>query len=379
MPRPTWGESLRASLGAGMALTFSGAILIALNSWLGSAHGLLLIAPLGATAFLIFAVPNSPLAQPWSAVVGNGVSAFVAVSILHWGLSLELAAGFSILGAMVAMAALRAMHPPGAAVALATVLTDPLSGGLGYSFVAAPVIFDTVLLVTIAIIYNRTTGRHYPFRQMESLGVHSTTDPTPERRVGLSVHDLSLLLDRFNLSANIGAEDFGRLLAAAEAEAARRHFEGMTCGAVMSRDLITVTPDTPVGVVAELFRRHSFKTLPVVDDGSVPRGIITQNDLIQRARLDSMVGGMGFAAALTRIARVGRGRHLRACDIMTADMRTVGPTDSISILVQMLADDGVQAAPVVEGLRLVGIVTRSDLIAALACQTLLAGTLSKDE
>jgi CBS domain-containing membrane protein len=377
MSRPTWREAMRAALGAGLGLALCGAILVVAGAWVDAAHGLLLIAPLGATAFLVFAVPNSPLAQPWSSIAGNGASAFIAVSVLHLGLPIEVAAGLSVFGAMAAMAVLRAMHPPGAAVALATTLSDPLSGGAGYGFVLAPVLLDTVLLVAIAVAYNRLTGRRYPFRQPASSGTYATADPAPERRLGLSADDLSAVLDRFNLSANIGAEDFGRILAAAEAEAARRHFDDLICGAVMSRDLITIAPDTRLGIVADLFRRHRFKTLPVVDGDGALRGIITQNDLIQRARLDSVRGGMGFAGALTRLAGRGRDRRLRARNIMTTDLRTVGPADGIGVLVRLLADGGVQAAPVMEGPRLVGIVTRSDLIAVLARQTLLVGALHK--
>lgn len=70
---PNPAEALRAALGAGLALFLCGAILVALETWRGNASDFLLIAPLGATAFLVFAVPNSPLAQPWSAVLGNTV------------------------------------------------------------------------------------------------------------------------------------------------------------------------------------------------------------------------------------------------------------------------------------------------------------------
>ena len=93
MSRPTWKEALRAAVGAGLGLALCGAFLVTVGAWVGAAPGLLLIAPLGATAFLVFAVPNSPLAQPWSAVAGNGASAFVAVNVLHLGLPIELAAG----------------------------------------------------------------------------------------------------------------------------------------------------------------------------------------------------------------------------------------------------------------------------------------------
>ena len=63
---------------------------------------------------------------------------------------------------------------------------------------------------------------------------------------------------------------------------------------------------------------------------------------------------------------------------MTTELGTVRPDEGIGVLVQLLADGGVQAAPVVESARLVGIVTRSDLIAVLTRQTPIAGVLQRD-
>ena len=121
MARPTLREAVRAGTGAGLALALSGLLLLGVHAQVadGSPHGLLLIAPLGASAFLLFAVPNSPLAQPWSAITGNTVSALIAITAVLSGLPQLAAIGLAIAGAILAMAMLRAMHPPGAAVALA--------------------------------------------------------------------------------------------------------------------------------------------------------------------------------------------------------------------------------------------------------------------
>ena len=62
-----------AALGAGLGLAACAWLILAPEVDLR--HGLYMIAPLGASAVLLFAAPNSPLAQPWSAVVGNSVSA----------------------------------------------------------------------------------------------------------------------------------------------------------------------------------------------------------------------------------------------------------------------------------------------------------------
>src|SRR3546814_6006299 len=66
MPRQRPHEALRAALGAGLALSLSAGLLVVLSAWRGDIASFLLIAPLGASAFLLFAIPNSPLAQPWS-------------------------------------------------------------------------------------------------------------------------------------------------------------------------------------------------------------------------------------------------------------------------------------------------------------------------
>lgn len=264
------------------------------------------------------------------------------------------------------------MHPPGAAVALAAVLSAPENGSLAVGFVLSPVMLDTLLLVGLAILYNRATGRKYPFRQTATTNRHATMDADAERRLGLSKQELSTILDHFNLSANIGAEDFGRVLAAAEAEAARYHFDGLTCADVMSRDLVSVTPETRLERVADLFRTHRFKTLPVIVENGRLAGIITQNDLIQRVRGDTLFRRVVFSSALKSMVDPVRSK-LVARDVMTNEVRTVAPADGVGVLVQLLADGGVQAAPVVSNGLLAGIVTRSDLLAVLAKRTVLAG------
>jgi CBS domain-containing membrane protein len=129
MLRPNGLEPIRAATGAGVALALCGMIVVLITGH-GIAQGsggLFLIAPLGATAFLVFAMPNSPLAQPWSAVVGNTVSAVAAIAVLKTGLPLAASAGLAVFLAILAMALLRALHPPGGAVALATVLSGTAS------------------------------------------------------------------------------------------------------------------------------------------------------------------------------------------------------------------------------------------------------------
>src|SRR5215471_14546558 len=112
------------------------------------------VAPMGASAVLLFAVPSSPLAQPWSIIGGNLVAATIGVACAHWipdpGLAASLAGGLAIM----AMFGLRCLHPPSGAVALTAVLGGPAITSLGYRFVLWPVAVDSVLLLAAAIAYN---------------------------------------------------------------------------------------------------------------------------------------------------------------------------------------------------------------------------------
>ena len=121
-----------------------GALGLALTEWISRlALGVsspCLIAPMGASTVLLFGVPASPLAQPWSIVGGNLVAALIGVSVAalvpHPAVAAGLAVGFS----MAVMFALRCLHPPSGAVALTAVLGGPAIQQLGFQFVLTPVL-----------------------------------------------------------------------------------------------------------------------------------------------------------------------------------------------------------------------------------------------
>lgn len=337
MPRPKFAEALRSGLGAGMGLGVSAGILWALAP---QSQPLLpqplLIAPFGATALLIFAVPNSPLAQPWAVVVGNVLSAGVALLLLQTGLPPLITACLAVTLAIFTMAAARALHPPGGAVALFTALAEPDL----FPFLLTPLLAGSLALVAAGVLWNRATGRTYPFRVVPP-SPHGTTDPAPNRRHLPPAGALADLLARLRLDANIGVEDLSRLITAAEAEATTRPLAGLTAAHLMSRDLTVVRPDTSLSDLTATFRAHGFKTLPVADQGRFV--------------------GLVAEAALMGIADP----TLTAADLMRP-AQTSPPAEPAAHLVQMLADGTQQAVPIVENGSLTGLVTRSDLIALLA-------------
>ena len=351
-------EALRAGIGAliGLAAAAGLAFTIAPDLWLG----IYLIAPFGATSVLIFAAPNSPLAQPWPAVVGNTLSALVALLVCRLAEDPLIAVPVSVGVAIMAMALCRATHPPGGAVAMTVAIGADRIAPLGLGFAFMPVAVGTALLVGIAVIYAHATGRRYPFRQFGEPNPSGTADPPPPERLGLTEDELSRILVRYNQSLNLGVEDLARLLAAAEMQAASHRTKAQTAGDIMSRDLVTVAPDTPMLDIAALFSRHGFTSLPVVGPEGRYLGVIFQLHLIARAHARFRPDG--------RLSRVGH--DLRAADVMGDRLPTARPDTPIAALLPPLASSDTDAVPVLEGDRIVGIVTRTDLVAALARESL---------
>jgi CBS domain-containing membrane protein len=354
MAGPTAMDLARAGLGAGIGLLVAGLVLGATGlGWL--------IAPFGATAVLVFAVPNSPLAQPWSVVIGNTLSAGVGLLVLAAFPAADWVAPLAVGLAIAAMVAARALHPPGGAMALLVALgtTD------GWGATLALVVGGSALLVVIGILWNSAVGRVYPFRQPAQPGPHGTQDPSPEERIGLDAADLAKILETYRQSANLGVADLARLVGAAEQAAAARRMEGFTAADIMSRDLVTVPPGASIGQVADIFRERGFTSLPVVE-GDRLLGLIFQIDLIRRAREDALRQHGRGLPILARLASPQRDTPPRADALMNSDVAQVPPDAPVGALLPLLSDGGAEAVAVVRGAALVGIVTRTDLVSALA-------------
>ncbi|RKE83288.1 CBS domain-containing membrane protein [Rhizobium sp. AG855] len=357
-------EALRAGLGAFMGLWLTGYFLLSPGVDLES--GLYLVAPLGASAVLLFAVPNSPLAQPWSAVIGNTVAALAGVAISMFIHEPALRIAVAVALAIIVTFMLRAVHPPAGAVAMTAAMSPEAVEHLGFWFALAPIATGTASLVLIAIAYARLTGRRYPFRQFDQQNRHGTSDRIAVERLGLSEAELSDILQRYRQSFNLGVEDLARLIGAAELQAAAHQTGTPTAAAIMSSNLITVKANTDLGTVADLFRRHRFTSLPVVDEKQRFIGIIFQVHLISRAREDALRLDRGLIPALRRLIDPERDRPIRAIDIMSVTVPRAIATTPLGALLPLLGDTDVDAVPILDYGKLIGIVTRTDLIAAMA-------------
>ena len=139
-----------ASLGAVVA--------VSALAWASRAQGLILLGSFGASALLLFALPEAPLSQPRSVLGGHLSASLIALACLacfgpEWwavGLATGLGVGF--------MMAARMVHPPAASNAIIVFMTKP-----GAWLLVGSTLAGAAALVAIAVVYHRTTRRHkYP-------------------------------------------------------------------------------------------------------------------------------------------------------------------------------------------------------------------------
>ena len=139
---------------------------------------------------------------------------------------------------------------------------------------------------------------------------------------------------------------------------------------IMTRNIVTVGPETPVGEAANIMLRRHISGLPVVNDDGKLIGIISEGDFIRRSEI-------GTQRKLGRWARFFAGPGKLATDfvhehgrkvgeIMTSDPITVTEGASLERIVELMEKKNIKRLPVIQGDRLVGIVTRANLLQAVA-------------
>ena len=122
-----------------------------------------LLAPVGASAVLVFAVPASPMAQPWPVFGGCTISAAVGFACGHLIGYEPLAAGLSVGLAIAAMTVTRTLHPPGGAAALTAVLATSASTESGPLFPLVAIALDSGAVVLLAWSFHHlASGHSYP-------------------------------------------------------------------------------------------------------------------------------------------------------------------------------------------------------------------------
>lgn len=181
-------------------------ILLISSYFLSAESTALVVASMGASAVLLFAVPHGPLSQPWPLLAGHLVSAVIGVSCARWIPDTFTAAAIAVGLAIGAMHYLRAIHPPGGATALAAVVGGADIHALGYQYVLTPVLLNVLIILLIAVLFNAAFyWRRYP----AWLKTRKTAPTTPYEHI--SHGDLVYALSEIDSFVDISEQDLLRI------------------------------------------------------------------------------------------------------------------------------------------------------------------------
>jgi CBS domain-containing membrane protein len=343
-------ERWRSVAGAGLGILFTAL----LSRWWAGAGALSpwLVAPLGASAVLVFALPASPMAQPWSVVGGNTLSALVGAACAMLVPDPAWAAALAVAAAIALMFALRCLHPPGGATALLASL-----GAVGFQFALFPMLVNSLLLVVAGVVYNSLSGRRYPHAQVRHAG-------EPAR---FSEADLDAALAHYNQVLDVSRDDLEELLHHAESAAYQRTFGNLRCGDIMTREPVAVAFGHPLQEAWALMRQRRIKALPVVDKARRIVGIVTVADFMRHADLDRHDGiGQRLRALVRGSGTVHSDKPEVVGQIMTREVRVASVNRHLIELVPLFSEGGHHHIPIIDAeRRLAGIITQSDLVRAL--------------
>ena len=322
--------------------------------WAGAAGtGPWMVASLGASAVLVFGMPSSPLAQPWPVLGGSTLSALIG-AICSSVISDTALAGAVAVGLSIAlMVPLRCLHPPGGAMALYVVLT----AGDGWHLAAFPVLFNVVVLVGAAVVYNSLTGRRYPHPQRVETAPGSA-------KGAFTASDVDAALADYNQVLDVSRADLEGLLHLAGRAAFQRTLGEVRCADIMSRPPFAVEAGVSLKQAWDLMRSRQIKALPVVDAQKQVVGIVTVADFMRLANLDTHEG-LGQRLRTLVMGRGGQPKEVG--EIMSHPVQVAHMGQHAMDLVPLFSTGGHHHIPIVDSQeRLAGVITQTDLVRTLA-------------
>lgn len=178
-----------------------------------------IMAPVGASAVLVFAVPASPLAQPWPVVGGNLISVMVGMAVgklcALGGVGAPVAVSLAVGGAIAVMALTRCTHPPGGAAAILGAMAG-IAPAAHLPGPLAPLALNVIGIVGVGWLYNALTGHPWPHIPVVP------PSPAPMRTVTYDREDLDAVLADWDETLDVEPDDLDALFRAVERRVLRR-------------------------------------------------------------------------------------------------------------------------------------------------------------
>ena len=146
----------------------------------------------------------------------------------------------------------------------------------------------------------------------------------------------------------------------------------LTVADIMTCDVVSIKGATTVREMAAIFDKMNFGTLPIVDDAGNLSGIVTASDLVEQDRplhIPTVISLFDWVIPLEGESSLQRDLDKitaqTAAELASTDVVTVTAADSVSSAAEIMSSRKLHALPVVEGKKLVGMVSRIDIIRSM--------------
>ena len=329
----------------------------------------MIVASMGASAIILFFIPNSPLAQPWPFAGGQLLSAIVGVACALNISETSTAAATAVGASIVVMLIMRCLHPPAAATSLTPVMAGQSITSLGYSFVLVPVAVNVISMLILALIINRwIMKRDYP----NPLPIHKKKIQRydaldPAQPMGFTEEDLDLAFKDSEVFIDVPCSKLSQILTQAELNSFKRVRGDVSCGDIMNKHVFSVEYGTEVEEAWKIMHEHKLKAMPVIDKAKRVIGIITWNDFFKYIDLNLYDNFQDkIRQFIRRTNDVTASKPEYVGFIMSKAVITTTDTTHIVELIPLMSVKGLRQIPVINSeKRLVGMIYQTNLIAAL--------------
>lgn len=359
-PTPPLSERIKSAVGTAL-----GVAAVLCVTYLLFEHQYAMLAAVGASAVIMFAIPHSPMAQPWSVIGGYFIAVSIGLLALYTMMPPIVGIAVAIVLVVLMTMTFKCLHPPAGAIVIFVFNQNPVDFPASLTVVSSVMVAALLLVMLATLLNNLGLGRKYPQCLTEPIkNLHRTRDELPTIRTGVTHEDLDYALKKHGTYVDIQENELINLYESAIDHAFSRKMNTL-CGDIMARDIIAIDEAASLDDAWGLLHKHKIMALPVINKQRHVIGIITIADFLKdvasqsthyRVGLEQLMAGSENSVADTR----------PVSQIMTQPVITEQMDAPVSVLIKKLSDWGMHHVPIVNAQQeLVGMITQSDLIGSM--------------
>lgn len=347
--------------------SLSAIITLALVTWItkqaltGSALPYVL-ASMGATAVILFSIPNSPMGRPWSVLAGHIISAIIGISCGKLSDSLIITVPLAIGLAIFAMHYLRCIHPPGGATAMLTLLGGAEINAIGYQFLITPLAINLIILL-LAAHFIKTLRHKRSLQKIEIPDAWQQRRKTPQTSNDLKTEDLQAALKILDSYVDVETEQLIQIYSLAQQQQQRRALESLNCRDIMNTEILSLEYGDSLLSAWKKLSPHDEQALIIISRARHIEGIVTLSDFINHAQaFDFSTDQQRIAALIKPSTTLTSDKPETVGQIMTSQPICIEENEVATKAWEIFEQHNIHHLPIINhNKKLVGLIRRSML------------------